>query len=139
MLDIENKSYCPNLQEISGYIKNSAFKQFCLEIKIKYKCNGKIEYSSCSYEKGWNIKFKKSGKTLCTIYPRKNYFTVMVVIGKKEKEDIQHILHELSHSIQEIYQNTKEGNNQKWLMIDLKDDDEVYKDTLRLIEIRCNF
>lgn len=139
MLGIENKSYCPNLQEISEYIKNSAFKQFCLEIKIKYKCNEKIEYSSCSYEKGWNIKFKKFGKTLCTIYPRKNYFTVMVVIGKKEKEDIQHILHELSHSIQEIYQNTKEGNNQKWLMIDLKDDDEVYKDTLRLIEIRCNF
>lgn len=139
MLGIENKSYYPNLQEISEYINNSAFKQFCLEIKTKYKCNEKIEYSSCSYEKGWNIKFKKSGKTLCTIYPRKNYFTVMVVIGKKEKEQTQYILHELSHSIQEIYQNTKEGNNQKWLMIDLKDDDEVYKDTLRLIEIRCNF
>ena len=79
MMDIQDRNYCPNLQEIDEYIKNPVFKQFCLEIKTKYKCNEKIEYSSCSYEKGWNIKFKKAGKTLCTIYPRKNYFTVMVV------------------------------------------------------------
>lgn len=62
----------------------------------------------------------------------------MVVIGKKEKEQTQLFLHELSDSIQEIYHNTKEGNNQRWLMIDLKDNDEVYKDTLRLIDIRRN-
>lgn len=81
---------------------------------------------------------KKAGKTLCTIYPRKNYFTVMVVIGKKEKEQTQLILHELSYNIQKIYHNTREGNNQKWLMIDLNENDEVYKDILRLIDIRRN-
>lgn len=138
MMDIQDRNYCPNLQEIDEYIKNPVFKQFCLEIKTKYKCNEKIEYSSCSYEKGQNIKFKKAGKTLCTIYPRKNYFTVMVVIGKKEKEQTQLILHELSYNIQKIYHNTREGNNQKWLMIDLNENDEVYKDILRLIDIRRN-
>ena len=45
-----------------------------------------LEFSKCSWEPGWNVKFKKSGKTLCTVYPRENYFTVIVVIGKKEKE-----------------------------------------------------
>ena len=85
-----------------------------------------------------NIKFKKAGKTLCTIYPRKNYFTVMVVIGKKEKEQTQLVLDELSYNIQKIYHNTREGNNQKWLMIDLNENDEVYKDILRLIDIRRN-
>lgn len=53
MMDIQDRNYCPNLQEIDEYIKNPIFKQFCLEIKTKYKCNEKIEYSSCSYEKGW--------------------------------------------------------------------------------------
>lgn len=52
MMDIQDRNYCPNLQEIDEYIKNPVFKQFCLEIKTKYKCNEKIEYSSCSYEKG---------------------------------------------------------------------------------------
>lgn len=62
----------------------------------------------------------------------------MVVIGKKEKEQTQLILHELSYNIQKIYHNTIEGNNQKWLMIDLNENDEVYKDILRLIDIRRN-
>nr|WP_305115698.1 DUF3788 family protein [uncultured Acetatifactor sp.] len=29
---------------------------------------------------------KKAGRTLCTIYPREGYFTVMVVIGTREKD-----------------------------------------------------
>ncbi|NBI85814.1 hypothetical protein D3Z47_06165 [Lachnospiraceae bacterium] len=29
--------------------------QFCSEIKETYKCSEKLEYSSCSWEKGWNI------------------------------------------------------------------------------------
>ena len=55
----------------------------------KYNCKEQIEFSSCSWEYGWNVKFKKSGKTLCTIYPRENYFTVLVVVGKKEKDAVK--------------------------------------------------
>ena len=40
--------------------------------------------SACSWEQGWNVKFKKAGKTLCTLYPRELFFTVMVVVGKRE-------------------------------------------------------
>nr|WP_296441349.1 DUF3788 family protein [uncultured Acetatifactor sp.] len=29
---------------------------------------------------------KKAGRTLCTIYLREGYFTVMVVIGTREKD-----------------------------------------------------
>ncbi|ENY8421311.1 DUF3788 family protein [Clostridioides difficile] len=32
-------------------------------------------FSSCSWEFGWNIKFKKPRKNLCTVYPKENYFT----------------------------------------------------------------
>ena len=85
MINLQSRDYCPLLNEIEAYVKNPLFSQFCSEIKEKYKINEKIEYSSCSWEKGWNVKFKKSGKTLCTIYPREAYFTVMAVIGRKEK------------------------------------------------------
>ena len=59
---------------------------------------------------------KKSQKTLCTIYPRENYFTIMVVIGKKEKDSFEQILPTLHSNIQNIYANTQEGNGQKWLI-----------------------
>ncbi len=79
---------------------------------------------------------KKSQKTLCTIYPRENYFTVMVVIGKKEKDSFEQILPTLHSNIQNIYANTQEGNGQKWLMIDLEDDNKQYEDIKKIINIK---
>lgn len=136
MLDLLNKDSAPDLEEIAQYIRNPLFMQFCTQLKQKYQCMEKIEFSSCSWEKGWNVKFKKSGKTLCTIYPREGYFTVMTVIGKKEKDAAEAILPECDAGLQEIYAQTKEGNGQKWLMTDLEDDGQLYRDIFRLIEIR---
>ena len=136
MIDIQEKGYCPTLEEIGAYVSNFVFVQFCKEMKTKYNCNEKIEFSSCSWEYGWNVKFKKSGKTLCTIYPQENYFTVLVVVGQKEKEAVEALLQECTPELRDIYSQTKTGNGQKWLMIDLEDNDEMYSDVFRLIDIR---
>ena len=108
MIDLQDKGYCPVLEEIGEFVKNPLFMKFCSHLKVKYKCKEKIEFSSCCWEPGWNVKFRKSGKSLCTIYPKEG----------------------------EIYKKTKLGNGQKWLMIDLEDQGEVYEDIFRLIEIR---
>ena len=138
MIDLQDKNHYPTLEAISEYVRNPVFAQFCLEIKSTYKCNERIEYSSCSWEKGWNIKFKKAGKTLCTVYPRECYFTVMIVIGRKEKAFVEAILPECTIELSDIFHNTKEGNGQKWLMIDLEDKGDLYNDVFRLIQIRRN-
>lgn len=136
MIDLTDKSFCPSLEELGEYIRNPVFLQFCTQIKEKYSCKEKIEFSSCSWEKGWNIKFKKAGKNLCTIYPREGYFTVMVVVGTKEKDSVEAILPDCTAELQEIYSQTKEGNGQRWMMIDLEEEGSLFNDILRLIEIR---
>lgn len=136
MIDLHERNICPDLEEIGSYIQNPLFSKFCSTIMDRYQCKEKIEFSSCSWEHGWNIKFKKSGKTLCTIYPREAYFTVLLIVGQKEKESVESILAGCTDTLQEIYRQTKEGNGQKWLMIDLEDEDSLYYDVLRLIEIR---
>lgn len=136
MIHLQDKQNPPSRSEIGDYIKNPVFAQFTSEIKDTYNCNEKIEFSSCSLEKGWNVKFKKAGKTLCTIYPRELYFTVMVVVGRKEKDRVEAILPECTPELQQIYTQTREGNGQRWLMIDLEDKDGIYDDVLRLIKIR---
>ncbi len=60
----------------------------------------------------------------------------MIVIGKKEREAAKAILPECAAELQDIY--TREGNGQKWLMIDLEDRGELYDDLFRLIDIRKN-
>lgn len=136
MIDIKNYNYLPTIDEISAYIKNPLFDDFYTEIVKCYKVQPKIEFSKCSWEYGWNIKFKKSGKNLCTVYPRENYFTVLIVLGVKEKLAVEAIFSTLSPTIQEIYHQTKEGNGQRWLMINLEDKDKLYRDVLELINIR---
>lgn len=136
MVDIKDKTYCPTLEEIGEFIHNAVFLQFCAEVKAKYNCREKIEFSSCSWEYGWNVKLKKSGKSLCTIYPREGYFTVLVVIGEKEREAVETILQECTPELRDIYDQTKLGNGQKWLMIDLEDKEKMYTDIFRLIDTR---
>lgn len=121
MIDLQDKGYCPTIEELETYVQNTVFSQFYSEIKELYQCQEQIEFSSCSWEAGWNVKLKKAGKTLCTIYPRESYFTVMIVVGRKEKEQVEILLPQCTTTLQEIYAQTKEGNGQRWLMIDLEE------------------
>ena len=111
MIDMQNQEEIPILEDFEAYIRNPVFMQFCSEIKKKYRCNEKIEFSRCSWERGWNVKFKKSGKSLCTVYPREGYFTVLVVVGEKEKEAVEAILWECTFRIKRTLRKSKMG---KW-------------------------
>lgn len=136
MIDLQDKTYCPTLSEIGEHVNNPVFSRFCAEVKSRYDCTEKIEFSACSMEKGWNVKFRKAGRTLCTIYPRESFFTVMVVVGPKEKEAVEALLPDCTATLQTVYEQTTEGNGQRWLMIDLEDADDLYRDLFRLIAIR---
>lgn len=131
-------SHIPTEYEMNDYINNELWNKFCEFIKNEYNVNPRFEFSKCSLEYGWNVKFKKGSKSLCTIYPRENYFCVMIVIGQKEKAKFEHMLPTFSTEIQEIYKVTKEGNHQKWLMIDLEDEDKKYEDVKKILKIRVN-
>lgn len=60
----------------------------------------------------------------------------MVVVGAKEKGSVEAILPDCVTELQEIYNQTKEGNGQKWILVDLEDKGRMYEDIFRLIEIR---
>ena len=138
MFSKDDFKHIPNEYEMSDQIHNELWNKFCEFIKSNYNANPRFEFSNCSLEYGWNIKFKKGSRTLCTVYPRENYFCVMLVIGKKEKEKFENLLHSFCIEIQEAYQNTRECNNQKWLMIDLEDDNRKYEDVKKILNIRAS-
>ena len=136
-MGMENINEVPEIQAFADYIRNPLFERLCTDMEEHYHIKPRVEFSRCSWEYGWNIKFKKSGKSLCTLYPRENYFTVLVVVGAKERERVEAILPGLSLEIQKIYRETKEGNGQRWLMIDLEDEEKIYADIRALIDIRA--
>lgn len=48
---------------------------------------------------------------MCTIYPREYYFTVMVIVGTKEKASVEEILPECTVELQTIYNQVQEGKS----------------------------
>ena len=52
---------------------------------------------------------ERVGKNLCTIYPKERFFSVLVVIGLKEKETVEVILQECTAELRDIYNQTKQA------------------------------
>ena len=136
MIDIDDKSYQPNIEEISNFVDNALFDELCRYMDREYQALVKIEYSGDKVLLGWNLKFKKAGRTLCTVYPRRGHFPMLLVVGPKEKLRAEALLPELSCEFQAIYNNTQEGMGQRWLLFDFQTHTEVFEDALQLIRIR---
>lgn len=83
MLDTKNIDHQPTIAELISYINNPMFEKFLEHMQTEYKALCKVEYSKDVWFPGWNTKFRKAGKSLCVIYPRQGYFTVLVVISAK--------------------------------------------------------
>ncbi len=133
--DLFSKDKKPTYDEINKFIDNDLWITFNSHLKKIYGIKPYLSYSSCSMQKGWNIKYKKSSKSMCTLYPMSGYFIALVVIGNKEKEKADVLMASCSSYIKKLYNETTTFNNTKWLMININDN-EVLEDTLKLIELR---
>ncbi len=134
--EINGQDKCPSLGEIEQFIGNPLFSELCGYIEQTYGVKPTVEYSQCSGARGWNIKYKKSAKSLCVIYPNQGYFTCLVVIGNKEQPEAEHLLPSLDKYIQELYERTRFACGGRWLMIDIKSQ-KILESTKVLISLRA--
>ena len=59
----------PSLEEIAAAVATPLWGKFLIHLEETYRVTPKVEYSKCAMAPGWNVKYKKSGKALCTLYP----------------------------------------------------------------------
>lgn len=124
----------PVAKDIELYINSPYWQEFQNFITTNYQAKPKYEYSGCSIP-GWNIKYRKSGRALCTVYPMEGYFTVLVVIMESRQEEFEQLLPSLHSEIKRIYQNTEFGIGQKWLLIDVTNQ-SILEDVKKCIQFR---
>ena len=65
----------------------------------------------------YTIRYRKSGKTLVTLYPADKALTVLVVLGKKEVAKVEAFENKLSKKIRELFNNTNQLHDGRWLWI----------------------
>ena len=80
--EIFDKAVQPTETEIKDFVKLGLLEDLDSHLQKSYKVKPKLAYSNCSMNnniwRGWNIKYQKSGKSLCTLYPQDGYFMVLV-------------------------------------------------------------
>jgi AraC family transcriptional regulator len=133
--DKNNGNRKPSLETINSYVDNDLWEQLLDYLENQHQSVPKIEFSKCSYKHGWNIKYKKGGRSLCTLYPMEGYFVVLIVVSQREKIEFELNLPFFSSYLQYLYWETRNGMGQKWLMIDVKDA-SILEDVKRCIAIR---
>ena len=80
-------------------------------------------------------KFRRSGKTLCTLYIRENELVVLIVFGKAEREKFEAERMAFSSQMQAIYDNAKTYHDGKWMYAKLKDP-HLFSDITRMLLIK---
>lgn len=130
------KAVKPALEQISEYIGGPLWQELCGFVETVYGILPKVEYSMCSGARGWNVKYKKAGRSLCTLYPHEGFFTCLVCIGSKELMEGELVLTACSSYTRELYQKTKPFNGTRWLMIDVTSQDTL-DDVKRLLCVRA--
>lgn len=120
MWDKFNREKQPDLAVIEKFVTNLVWNELVDYIMEEYQVKPIFEYSRCN-PGGWNVKFRKAGRSLCTLYPMAGYFICLIVISQKETADFTEQLESFSSYLQKLNETTKEGMGQKWLMIEVKD------------------
>lgn len=109
----------PSFEDIGAYIGSDLWPALCGYMETAYAMPPMIEYSKCSGARGWNVKYKKGSRSLCTLYPHKQSYTCLVCIGAKEAPEAELALSSRTDYVRELYQKTKPFNGTRWLMIDV--------------------
>ena len=125
----------PDLSQISAYIGSDLWAKLCTHVEETYNVSQCIEYSRCFCSPGWNVKYKKGSRALCTLYPREGFFTCLVTVGSREAAEAELMLGACTDYVRTLYWKVKPFNGARWLMIDVTAED-IMEDVKKLIGLR---
>ena len=63
------------------------------------------------------------------------YFIALVVIGSRELTEAELLMPLFSDYVQKVFRDAKTGNGQKWLMLEIRDN-EIMDNVFKLINLR---
>jgi len=141
--ELYGKDNKPTDKQIQEFVVTSLWDELTSYLQETYKVKPKTEYSGCMMDKGvwkgWNVKYKKGGKSLCTLYPKQGYFLSLITIAEKDVVGADLIISSCTDYIKEMYHNTAFGKNYgKMLGIEVTSED-ILRDMKELMALRAGY
>lgn len=125
----------PEPEAIAAFINSPFWGAFCSRLEADYAVQPLVEYSNCGAQPGWNVKYRKSGKALCTLYPMQGFFIAMVSIAPSREQAAALLLPSLQPYTQALFARSKTSKMGRWLMLEVRDG-AVLEDAMQLILLR---
>lgn len=83
----------------------------------------------------YEYKFRRGGKTLCTLYAKENNFSLLIVLGKAEREKFEAEKTGYSEKIRRVYDETQTYHDGKWMWLDVTET-SLFPDIERLLLLK---
>lgn len=122
-----------DLNEMLGTEKYNIWENLCNLIESLYEMDilGKnTKWNNWKYEH----KYRRGGKTLCTLYVKDNYFNIQIVFGKDERAKFENEQDTYSDEIQSIYNNSTTYHDGKWMSFEPTN--QLLEDIRKLLYIK---
>lgn len=121
--ELYDSAHEPMHAQIREYVATPLWDDLANYLQQAYHVQPKLFYSGCSmqagYFMGWNVKYKKGGKALCTLYPKQGYFVALLAVGAKESAEADLLIPLCDAYTQALYRQTKAGVAGKSLPVDV--------------------
>lgn len=128
-----DKEHQPSVNEVSDTLglKKPLWDEITQFIADNYPIPGEWNFGGKNY--GWNFWYRKSGKTLVTLYPQKEYFVAQIVLGKDQVEQALNL--KLGKNVGTVLTETPQLHDGRWLFIKVKTEKDV-KDIQQLLQVK---
>lgn len=109
------------------------WQSLCSAIDERYD----MERSWNNGGKNWTYeyKYRKGGKTLCSLYARENCLGFMIIFGKDERTQFEENRESYSAEVQGVYDEAQIYHDGKWIMF-YPEDDSLFPDFMKLLAIK---
>lgn len=130
----------PSVKDVREFVGTPLWDDLATSLQQTYGVQPTLFYSGCSmregFFKGWNVKYRKSGKALCTLYPKQGYFCALIAVGAKEAAAADLLIPLCDAYTQDLYSRTESGAAGKSLPVEVTDEN-ILRDVKNLIALRA--
>ena len=130
---LENIPSQSTLTELLGQSLLEVWQKLCSAIDEKYD----MERLWDTGGKNWTYeyKYRRGGKTLCSLYAKDNSIGFMIIFGKDERAKFEDIRDTLSNAVCRQYDEAKTYHDGKWVMFEPTDTAE-FDDYIKMLSIK---
>ena len=128
-----DKEHPPSKEEVKSTLgaKFPLWERIIQFIYDNYELTADFSYGGRNY--GWNLWYRKGGKSLVSLYPQKGGFVAQIVLGNDQTKEA--LTMKFCKSVDRLVQETPLLHDGKWLFIPVKSMAEA-KDVEKLLLLK---